>query len=229
MSALLRLYPRAWRDRYLDELSALLAERPPSSRDRLDLLGGALDAWLHPQVVAATQDDDRQPLVRPVGTAALAALGGALWIAGGVVQNGTRFDPGLGYKEASAGFPLIVVGAFITALAAIAFAWGGSDGRATLRRAAVAMFAFALLLSMGWPLLLIGFFGYTISVIAFGALLAGAPRSRAGILLVPAALVVTSFNTETTMALAAVPFGLAWIAVGAAALWRPAPATASAT
>jgi hypothetical protein len=56
---------------------------------------------------------------------------------------------------------------------------------------------------------------------AFGALLGGVARSRAGILLVPGALVVTSFNTETTMALTAVPFGLAWIAVGAAVLWRP--------
>jgi hypothetical protein len=221
MTALLRLYPPAWRERYLDEITALLAERPASSRDRVDLLRGALDAWLHPQVVAATRADERQPLVRPVGTAALATLGGALWIIGGIVQHETRFDPGLGYKEASAGVPLIVAGAFVTALAAIAVAWSGPPGRTSLRRAAGAMLAFTLLLAMGWPLLLMGFFGYTVSVMAFGALLGGVARSRAGILLVPAALVVTSFNTETTMALTAVPFGLAWIAVGAAVLWRP--------
>ena len=44
MNGLLRLYPAAWRDRYLDEVSDLLAERPPSFRDRLDLIVGAADA-----------------------------------------------------------------------------------------------------------------------------------------------------------------------------------------
>ena len=47
---LLRLYPRAWRDRYGDEFAELLAARPPSLRDRLDIVRGALDARVHPQV-----------------------------------------------------------------------------------------------------------------------------------------------------------------------------------
>jgi Rieske Fe-S protein len=44
----LRAYPAAWRRRYGDELLALLAERDPGARDLLDILGGALDARLHP-------------------------------------------------------------------------------------------------------------------------------------------------------------------------------------
>lgn len=48
---LLRLYPREWRDRYGEEFTELLAARPPSLRDRLDIVRGALDARIHPQVV----------------------------------------------------------------------------------------------------------------------------------------------------------------------------------
>lgn len=47
---LLRLYPAGWRARYGDEFGELMAARPPSARDRLDILFGALDARLHPQV-----------------------------------------------------------------------------------------------------------------------------------------------------------------------------------
>lgn len=45
----LRLYPRAWRARYGDELAALLEGQPISFAMHLDLLGGALDARLSPQ------------------------------------------------------------------------------------------------------------------------------------------------------------------------------------
>jgi hypothetical protein len=42
------LYPRAWRDRYGDELEAVLETEGLGLRTRLDLLRGALDAHLHP-------------------------------------------------------------------------------------------------------------------------------------------------------------------------------------
>ena len=45
--AWLRLYPRAWRDRYADELLGVLASRPSTLRTRLDLARGALDAHVH--------------------------------------------------------------------------------------------------------------------------------------------------------------------------------------
>jgi hypothetical protein len=43
-----RLYPRAWRDRYGDELEAVLEEDGLGLRTRLDLVRGAVDAHLHP-------------------------------------------------------------------------------------------------------------------------------------------------------------------------------------
>jgi nitrite reductase/ring-hydroxylating ferredoxin subunit len=48
--AILRLYPAAWRDRYGDELEYLLGLRRVRAGDLADLLRGALDARLHPQV-----------------------------------------------------------------------------------------------------------------------------------------------------------------------------------
>jgi hypothetical protein len=47
---LLRLYPRPWRERYEEELLALLEQRPVSLLDGLDLFFGALDAHLHPHL-----------------------------------------------------------------------------------------------------------------------------------------------------------------------------------
>ena len=43
----LRAYPRRWRERYGDEMAALLAEREPGWRDLLDLVRGGFDARLH--------------------------------------------------------------------------------------------------------------------------------------------------------------------------------------
>ena len=52
-SLLLRLYPEAWQARYGAEFADLLEARPPALRDRLDIVAGAIDARLHPQVVGA--------------------------------------------------------------------------------------------------------------------------------------------------------------------------------
>ena len=50
MKRLLALYPRAWRQRYGDEFLALLEAERPAARLVLDVVVGALDAWLRPQV-----------------------------------------------------------------------------------------------------------------------------------------------------------------------------------
>lgn len=44
---LLRLYPRAWRERYADEAAAVLEERPATFHTLFDLFLGLLDAHLH--------------------------------------------------------------------------------------------------------------------------------------------------------------------------------------
>jgi hypothetical protein len=68
----LRLYPRAWRERYGDELRELLVRRPIGWRVRLDLTRGALDAHLHP--------------IDPSGIGVVAPLtAGLAWILAGVI------------------------------------------------------------------------------------------------------------------------------------------------
>jgi hypothetical protein len=52
VSWVLRLYPRAWRDRYEEEMLALLEQRPASIVTLFDLLIGALDAHLDPAQLA---------------------------------------------------------------------------------------------------------------------------------------------------------------------------------
>ena len=61
MSRFLRLYPTAWRERYGDELLALLQDQPATVTDHLDLIRGALDARLHPQVRGAATPDKEIP------------------------------------------------------------------------------------------------------------------------------------------------------------------------
>jgi hypothetical protein len=52
--ALLRLYPRAWRARYGDELLDLLGDQSLRPFQILDLVSGAIDAWLSADVRRAS-------------------------------------------------------------------------------------------------------------------------------------------------------------------------------
>ena len=53
---LLRLYPRSWCERYADEFSALLAEYPVTLLTLLDIMLGALDARIFPQILLERLD-----------------------------------------------------------------------------------------------------------------------------------------------------------------------------
>jgi hypothetical protein len=50
---LLWLYPPRWRRRYAEELLALIDQQGWSLRSALDVLRGAVDAWLHPELAAS--------------------------------------------------------------------------------------------------------------------------------------------------------------------------------
>jgi hypothetical protein len=219
MSRLLRLYPRAWRDRYLDEVAELLAARPPTPRDQLDLLRGAVDAWLHPQVSARSASPDEVPVVRPIGPAILAVLGGVLWSAGGVLQHVGPFDPISGYKDSS-GFMIITAAALVTAIAAIARTWSEASPSAGQRRSSIAILAFVFLLAAPWPILVVGYWGLVLATIVFGAILA-VGGWRTGSPLAFGAIAALAFNTESAFALAVVPLGIAWIAMGIEGALRP--------
>lgn len=52
---LLRLYPRAWRDRYGDEFLEMVGSEPLQLQQVIDIVSGAIDAWLSPDVRGATR------------------------------------------------------------------------------------------------------------------------------------------------------------------------------
>lgn len=60
--ALLRCYPRAWRERYGEEFVALLAELPPSASQTYDLARGAFDAHRRSWKERAMSTIDMRPL-----------------------------------------------------------------------------------------------------------------------------------------------------------------------
>lgn len=58
MNWLLQLYPACWRERYGEEFGAVLATQRASVGLILDVLGGAIDAHLYPQI----QNSDSKPI-----------------------------------------------------------------------------------------------------------------------------------------------------------------------
>jgi hypothetical protein len=211
MNRILLLYPRAWRRRYLDEVADLLADRPPTVRDQLDLVLGAVDAWLHPQVSAPAAVVDEEPLMGPSVGLALGFLAGLMWAVGGIAQHTGGYDPITGYK-ASSGLMLVLAATMVSALAAVARTWSMvAPGRAT-RAAALTMLGSAFLVFLPWPILVLGYWGHLLATMLFGLRLHEAGR-RSGVLLVVAALAAVTFNTESAFALATVPLGVAWLAV----------------
>ena len=119
--SLVRLYPRAWRERYGEEFVALLEERPASLRDALDVALGAADAHLRPQVAS----ERRVALM--IGRMRGSVLA-VLWAWVGVVMAGVGFQKMTEYEDfvrvarenAAVGvsFDAVVAGA-VVALAAV--------------------------------------------------------------------------------------------------------------
>jgi hypothetical protein len=223
MSRILRLYPRAWRERYLAELEDLLADRPPTVRDHMDMARGALDAWIHPQLVAREPRPDEGGTAGRRFAAGAAVLGGGLWVAGGLAMNAAPIIQWLGYKDSGTGVALIAGGAVVSSLAAIALAIATARGSRAVVIAATAMLIGAAMIFMPWPFLAFGFFGYAVATVPFGLLLGRAGNQAYGALLPIGAFILMFMNTEDQRALLTIPFGLVWIAVGALAL-RHAPA-----
>ena len=96
MSRLLGLYPRTWRERYGEEFLALISERPPSFADRVDIVRGAVDARLHPQIPGPDRAPDRSGFA-PLG--GLVLLIAAIWI---WTHGPIQFDEYGMYRDGSA-------------------------------------------------------------------------------------------------------------------------------
>jgi hypothetical protein len=210
MSALLKLYPPAWRARYGDEMTSLLEERPLLARDRLDLIRGALDAWLHPV----------RPSIVPI---AAALLGGGLWTAlsiGLLVQPVPADWPGYLLEVV----PLAAVAAACFLVAGVGCLLRAEEGR--IRSASIAG-AVLVVGHLAWISLLVGTLvgwvggpalGAAQSIAIVGTLATGFVLVRdridpIGLLLLagPIALLIPSTVTWPV-------FGAAWTGVGIA-LW----------
>lgn len=55
MTWLLNLYPPRWRRRYGEEFRALLGAQRFSMQNTIDVISGAIDAWIHPNLMATVQ------------------------------------------------------------------------------------------------------------------------------------------------------------------------------
>ena len=103
MNRLIALYPRNWQARYGDEFQSVLAARSLSTRERLDIVGGAVDAHLHPQVPGPERVRDRYGLGPLAGFALL--VGAVTLMANGPVQS----DEYGTYRDGSAALPVLVL------------------------------------------------------------------------------------------------------------------------
>ncbi len=105
MSKLLRLYPGPWRDRYQEEFIDLMSERPPSLADRLDIVRGAIDARLQPQLQGPDRFPDRYGFATLAGFGLL--VGAAIIMANGPV----RYDEYGTYREGEGGLAFLLLAA----------------------------------------------------------------------------------------------------------------------
>jgi len=217
------LYPRPWRERYGDEVGALLEARPPSLLDRIDLIRGALDARLHPQVgLGAPVPDDRAD-----------RTGSRLAIAGGILitlyaiglaivaprWNSVPTTPeALRQVVSLAGFAGI-------ALAAASAAWIGFGRAEQLGRSggfgagATVVGLILVALGAGLPAEVV----LVVGAISFASGISGAVvpwRVRigfAGLTILQAAGVfafVVSGGQDLRLLWAVVPYGMAWVLLG---------------
>ena len=212
MSRLVVLYLRAWRDRYEVEFLALMADRPPSPRDRLDVIRGAVDARLHPQLEPSKLGEPEDGPRAWLGTA-LALIAGVLWAAGGIAFAGSTVDPNLGYKRTDAAVLLAVAGAFVAGLTALVVTLGLPGRHRIASASAKIIIGGSLAMLLPWPMVALGFF----TTILGGSMFGVAALSRlggSGILLCVASVLAFGFNTEDQRALFLIPLGSAWILVG---------------
>ena len=204
-TGLLRLYPSWWRERYGDEMAALLETRPPDARARLDLVRGAFDAHLR----------SPEPGRGPGRAVAAALVAGAAWTIAGVASVGGPVPPDWpGYLDST--LPVAVVGVLailIASLGVTRLAWSSSGPSLELAVLAsvVGHFAWAVALvvaALGGP------YGAVTAIAQTGAAIAtvgiGLVLIRADVHPIGEAVVVAG-------AVLLLPTPAAWLIVGA--LW----------
>ncbi len=155
---LVRFYPHTWRERYEDELLAMLEQRSLSFTDGVNLLFGALDAQLHPHLGTTGMSLYERiihmfaTLRRSLLTIFCAYIGFIL--AGWAFQKMTEYDD---FVEAARthsvvglSFNLVVIGAVVALLAVLA---GGLPIAVAVIRSALAQKRRGPLLLLAVPVL----------------------------------------------------------------------------
>lgn len=236
MSALVRLYPRPWRERYETEFLAVLASRPPSIGDRVDIVRGAVDARLHPELPGNTAGSHRlTPPERIAAASSLAA--GALWLAWfGLIVRDFR---GWGMGEPENAILMVALSTFAGLALAVAHVFVAYAAQGVMRPiggvgASIAAVAFVLTAFGGGESAFFALIG--------SAMLAGALAGRglpvglglgwaASALLVLAVFLgfVAGQGRDVGLLPLALLFGVAWVGVGAMIGVRGVPRPAAET
>jgi hypothetical protein len=218
MNRYVRLYPRAWRDRYEAEFHDLLAERRASPGDAVDLIRGAVDAHLHPHLTSGLPEP---PWTHRIpGLIALSA--GAAWSATVLYL--------LAWTEQSTDWGGLVVLAGMVMVVSLPGDYMAAHGRQiAVGLALVAASAVATAL-LPWPVLAIPLLAMYLLVLTGMLVLAGI-RAGIGVTgrwrilvaaiglpcipLVPVSIGLASPASAPWLGAAILlPYGLAWTAIG---------------
>jgi hypothetical protein len=219
MTALVRLYPRAWRDRYEAEFLDVLTDRPPSLADRLDILLAAIDAHLEPEVPGDTASDSPRRAASGRGRigAGLAVIGGLLWIAAGITLSTAAFGVD-GYRETLPALILSLLAGAFGGAAMLAIADEVPGHRRTVLVLGMITLVGAALAVGPWPIMVIGLYAVWVAGAVLGGVLMSHGARVVGGLLVAGCIVAFGTNTENIQAVLVIPLGLAWVMVGGSLL-----------
>jgi hypothetical protein len=155
---LLRLYPHTWRERYEDEMLAMLEQRSLSFTDGVNLLFGALDARLHPHL-GTTGMSLYERMIQMIkmlrNSLMLIFCAYAVFCVAGVgFQKMTEYndftDAARTYSLIGLSFNLVVIGSVIALLAVLV---GSLPIAVSLIRSALARKRYGILFFLAAPLL----------------------------------------------------------------------------
>ena len=242
MNRLVGLYPREWRDRYEAEFLALLDVRPATFRDRFDIVRGAIDARLHPQVRRPGRElpppipEADLRVARRLGYGAI--VGAAVWVAsfGMALLGPVVYDSQGAYRDGSAASPVFFAAASLLSAGLVGQLIVLPRSAGVARTSAIVAMPFLLLYGLGPWLFLFGLS----AIVAVASLAVSAGRARewpstASTIVVAScvlavAIVVTAANVvggdRMAGGIAFLVAGIAlvptWLALGATLIARPA-------